>query len=545
MAQGATASLTGQYQWTLDYLFTTPGGIEYKFAAGSWATNWGSGSPGSVVRGGGGNITATINATGVHRLFFDQKALTHTFGRITFANVGAFLAAYGLAGDPTGDEDGDEISNQNEFAANTDPTNNDTDGDGLDDKVETDTGVYVDATNTGTDPLLPDTDGDGLVDGVETKTGIYLGASDTGTHPLLPDSDSDGENDNVEIFHGTDPNDDASSSEAFGTPLVEGTRDALYGGALAIQTIETSFGDNGNEWNAAYGRIANGKLYLLFTGNLGDNFNKLELFIDSKTGGSTTFTSAGNDGSAAMNGMKFDAAFAPDYHLIARRGFDGGGKFDLDFADLGAPAATAYARVFGSANTGQGATGTGVNLTPILLAYNGTNTAGIGGTAGSAANQDAAAAVSTGLELCIDLADLGNPAGPLKVMLLQNNDSHSFLSNQSLAGLPVGSGNLANPATIDFSSYDGNQFFTVTPPAAMGLRITAVKYRAPTDELRLTLAGLVVGGNYKVQASHNLLLPFTDVAGSQFTAAAHSQVISVAVDPDTDQREFFLVVPMQ
>lgn len=545
MVQGATSSLTGQYQWTLDYQFTAAGGIDYKFAAGSWATNWGGGSPGTVVRGGGGNITATVNATGIHRFFFDQKALTHTFSRVTFANVGAFLTAYGLAADPTGDDDGDEISNQNEFAANTDPTNEDTDGDGLKDDVETDTGTYVDVTDTGTDPLLPDTDGDGLKDGVETKTGNYVDATDTGTHPLRVDSDSDGENDNVEIFHGTDPNNDASSSEGFGTPLVEGTRDALYGGALAVQTIETGFGDNGNEWNAAYGRIANGKLYLLFTGNLGDSFNKLEVFIDSKTGGSSTFASAGNDGSAAMNGMKFDAGFEPDFHLIARRGFDGTGKFDLDFASLGAPAAfTSYARVLGSANTGQGATGTGVNLKPILVAYNGSNTAGIGGNGGAAADQAAAAAVTTGLELCIDLADLGSPTGPLKVMLLQNNDNHSFLSNQSLAGLPVGSGNLGNPAIVDFSGLAGDQFFTVTPPAAGELRVTAVKYLEATDRLRLSLAGLEVGQAYKVYASPDLVLPFTEVAGSQFTAAAATHVIAVAVDPDTDRREFFKVIKL-
>ena len=38
----------------------------------------------------------------------------------------------------------------------------DTDGDGLDDIVETNTGVYVSKTDTGTNPLMSDTDGDGL-----------------------------------------------------------------------------------------------------------------------------------------------------------------------------------------------------------------------------------------------------------------------------------------------------------------------------------------------------------------------------------------------
>lgn len=43
----------------------------------------------------------------------------------------------------------------------------DTDGDGLDDSVETDTGIYVSPFNTGTDPTRADTDSDEVVDGVE------------------------------------------------------------------------------------------------------------------------------------------------------------------------------------------------------------------------------------------------------------------------------------------------------------------------------------------------------------------------------------------
>jgi fibronectin-binding autotransporter adhesin len=49
--------------------------------------------------------------------------------------------------------------------------NADSDGDGLPDNVETDTGVYVDPANTGTDPFNPDTDGDGLWDGDEVVAG--------------------------------------------------------------------------------------------------------------------------------------------------------------------------------------------------------------------------------------------------------------------------------------------------------------------------------------------------------------------------------------
>jgi|GEM_PF-7068367 len=49
----------------------------------------------------------------------------------------------------------------------------DTDGDGLADDVETGTGVYVSANDTGTNPNNPDTDGDGLTDGIEVRHAAF------------------------------------------------------------------------------------------------------------------------------------------------------------------------------------------------------------------------------------------------------------------------------------------------------------------------------------------------------------------------------------
>lgn len=56
-----------------------------------------------------------------------------------------------------------------------------------------------------------DDDGDGLDDIVETNTGIFVSASDTGTNSLNPDSDSDGFNDGEEVLAGSDPNDPLST----------------------------------------------------------------------------------------------------------------------------------------------------------------------------------------------------------------------------------------------------------------------------------------------------------------------------------------------
>jgi hypothetical protein len=83
-----------------------------------------------------------------------------------------------------GDFDNDGVQNSTEVANGTDPGNPDTDGDGLEDGVETNTGTFVDANDTGSDPLDPDTDGDGLSDGSEVTT--------TWTDPTDADPDGDG-----------------------------------------------------------------------------------------------------------------------------------------------------------------------------------------------------------------------------------------------------------------------------------------------------------------------------------------------------------------
>ena len=74
----------------------------------------------------------------------------------------------------------------------------DSDGDGLDDVVETNTGTFVDASDTGSDPSNTDSDGDGLSDGDEVNT--------HGTDPNNTDSDGDDYTDDAELnTHGTDP----------------------------------------------------------------------------------------------------------------------------------------------------------------------------------------------------------------------------------------------------------------------------------------------------------------------------------------------------
>ena len=100
-----------------------------------------------------------------------------------------------------GDPDQDGVTNIDEFENGTDPQDVDTDNDDLNDNVETNTGVFVSATNTGTDPNLEDSDADGLLDGAEVENG---------TSPLNADTDGDQFSDADEVEAGTDPLDENS-----------------------------------------------------------------------------------------------------------------------------------------------------------------------------------------------------------------------------------------------------------------------------------------------------------------------------------------------
>jgi hypothetical protein len=118
--------------------------------------------------------------------------------------------------DPAADDDSDGLGNLEEFVRGTGPNEDDTDGDGLLDGVESATGTWASASNTGTLPLVADSDGDGLADGVETRTGVWVGSTNTGTDPHAFDSDGDGLSDGAETRTGdfvsaadagTDPHD--------------------------------------------------------------------------------------------------------------------------------------------------------------------------------------------------------------------------------------------------------------------------------------------------------------------------------------------------
>ena len=252
-----------------------------------------------------------------------------------------------------------------------------------------------------------------------------------------------------------------------------------YGSAVSVQTVQTQFGDNSSELNAAYAKVQGGVLYLAVTGQVESNFNKFNIFIDSVAGGQNTLTADANNGGTnpendnwanKHNGMTFDTGFDADYVLIMRNG--NGNQFDIDFATIGGGlgAFEASSAVFGSSLTGSNAValpGAGIGI-----AYDNSNAAGILGGTG-AADQPNALAVQTGFELAIPLSAIGNPAGPIRVSAMINGSNHDYLSNQILGGLPAGTGNLGGDGAgnytgtlsgVDLNQFAGDQYFTVVVP---------------------------------------------------------------------------------
>lgn len=423
-----------------------------------------------------------------------------------------------------------------------DDSEDDTDADGGADGL-----TNLEELNLGTNPQKADTDDDNLLDGVETNTGSFMNATDTGTDPNNSDSDGDTFLDGDEVNNMTDPTDiDDPGNPNTEIVLLNGTRDDAYGDADVVQTIETGFGDNFSELNAAYTQIQDDKLFLFIAGNVEANFNKLEIFIDSTEAvTSNVFTSAGNDGAGNMDGMTFDAEFAPDYHVIIRRGES---RVDLDFADLATGEYVFFRDAFsnvleGSAQLGADQVDTntfGVLPLGLGVAYDDSNTMGVGGSAGAEADQAAAAAVTTGLELCFPKGVLGDPERPVKIMVLQNNGDHGFLSNQTLGGLPIGAENLGGPGGLDFGTFEGDQFFVAQATAFLG-EILISNVGVAGESVTLSVNGLVEGEKYYVESSFDLgdTISFIPVVNSEFTAGATTRDIELTSGEEVN---FFRVV---
>ncbi len=278
----------------------------------------------------------------------------------------------------------------------------------------------------------------------------------------------------------------AMAAGAMAQPVVDGSISGDGYTNYAVQTVETGFGDNQSELNAAYARVQGGRLYLAITGNLEGNFNKLNIFFDTVAGGQTVIDGGSNptnDGWASKyNGMSFDSAFGADYMLIFRRGFGTGDQFDVDWAKVGGGAADGgLVASVPSQTPGGNAISNNINgqLVDMVVAYDNSNIAGIGGDSSLAADNAAALAVTTGIEFSINLDALGiTPGTSFKVSAMVNGSNHDYLSNQFLGGLIAPQGNLGGDGAgnftgslsgVNLNQFAGDQYFVVPAPGAAGL----------------------------------------------------------------------------
>lgn len=88
------------------------------------------------------------------------------------------------------------------------------------------------------------------------------------------------------------------SQASYGQIAIDGTYvgdEAAYGAARSVQNTNTGYGNStngdpraaksGSEIDQVFAAVRGDRLYVLVTGNLEDNFNKLNVFIDSAPGG--------------------------------------------------------------------------------------------------------------------------------------------------------------------------------------------------------------------------------------------------------------------
>ena len=297
----------------------------------------------------------------------------------------------------------------------------------------------------------------------------------------------------------------------FSNIIIDGIADEAYGCPVAVQQIATQFGNNvqtnlqnnagGSELDAAYGLVKDGVLYLVFAGNLENNFNRLDMFFMTGPGGLNSLTNVNpgangvdfnhlnNPMGATTNGhgpgLTFDPGFAPNYFMDAN---NGGTPFKLyvDYAQLW-PGGTNSLGVatngyqLGTTGSTNGTLSGGTNPFGIQATINNSNTNGVdGGTCNTnaAALPEAplAATVRSGFELAIPLTALGSPTGAIAICAFISSGDDTFLSNQILG--PVGSntptvfcegnlGGVTNTAAMNLGNFPGQHFFLVGPEMAV------------------------------------------------------------------------------
>ncbi|MFT5441269.1 MAG: DNA-binding beta-propeller fold protein YncE, partial [Myxococcota bacterium] len=167
----------------------------------------------------------------------------------TPANDGTDTDSDGLCNTGDGDDDNDGVADGSDTDLANPSVCEDSDGDSCDDCAVGTDGLGPLSDNDPTNDGL-DTDGDGacnvgdtdddndnLLDGVETDTGTFLSASDTGTDPLLFDTDGDGYSDGDEVLAGYDPTNPFDPGESPSVPVLAPLGQLILGLGLAATAL--------------------------------------------------------------------------------------------------------------------------------------------------------------------------------------------------------------------------------------------------------------------------------------------------------------------
>lgn len=275
-----------------------------------------------------------------------------------------------------------------------------------------------------------------------------------------------------------------ASAPVAGAVAVDGTLDPEYGPALVTQSIQTGLnagqitGDNnrgeldfanGSELDGGYAFVADDTLHLFLAGNLALALNAnqngtirhvLEIFLDTAPGGQGALSSIGSGD--PMNGLIFDAGFEADYRLQLEgdgNGFLGPRLWTARFEALPTGGGGSLVTLGSGSAGGPGTLAGGTNPAGIMATMDNRNVGGVPFGCDAASGEG----VTTGVEWAIPLAAIGNPEGCVRLTAMVR--SGSSLSNQVLGAMPVGTCPPGSAATMNFTNFAGDQFFTVCPGA--------------------------------------------------------------------------------
>lgn len=233
---------------------------------------------------------------------YDGSNIKITLGDSDVARIRELYGSSGVPPRQPSLDDAPEVPTTGIQCSN--PTADDSDGDGIDDVTE----WYI----YGTDPYNCDTDGDGLPD---SEVQYYL-------NPLNPDTDGDGMNDGDEVAYGSDPltpdqgtNGAAFAglyygNDSFGSPIsVEIYSDGTAIGFLKIQYfgMETEIRLYGglNTYNELV--LVSGDYYFAYYAAIG--YNGLDGFFETAGGASGTWNATKGNTRVALGASVADDTY--------------------------------------------------------------------------------------------------------------------------------------------------------------------------------------------------------------------------------------------